>query len=219
MKRIALAAALLAAGAAHAATTEFIIFKERNFRGESDTIKGEVAQLTGGFARNASSLVVRGGHWEVCTRDHFRGECYVVPPGEYGRLGPELSNRIVSVRFLGARAPRDRELYVYRDGDDRWDNRRDRRDRRDGRRDRTYGSVELFGQRDFNGRSIRVEEDVGNLQGTRWDGRASSVIVNDGVWQMCSEPRFGGICATLGPGRYDQLAQLNNRVSSLRQVR
>jgi hypothetical protein len=213
MKRTALLAVLMLAGVAHAATTEFILFKEPNFRGESDTIKGEVAQLTGGFARNGSSMVVRGGFWEVCTDDHFRGECHVVAPGEYGRLG-ELSNRIVSVRFLSRDAPpRARDLWAYREG---WD-RDERRERRLARRD--YGSVELFGQRDFGGRSIRVEENVANFQGSRWDGRASSVVVNEGVWQLCSEPRFEGMCATLGPGRYDHLAQLNNRVSSLRQVR
>ena len=97
--------------------------------------------------------------------------------------------------------------------------RRLRRYRADDRSGSDYGSVELFGQRDFGGRSIRVEEDVANFQGSRWDGRASSVVVNEGVWQMCTEPRFEGVCATLGPGRYDRLAQLNNRISSLRQVR
>jgi hypothetical protein len=221
MKKLALAAALMAAGIAQAATTEFIIFKDANFRGESDTIKGEVAQLTGGFSRSASSLVVRGGHWEVCTRDHFRGDCYVIPPGEYGRLSPDLANRIVSVRFLGVRAPRDRQVWAYneyRDGD-----RRDRRDGRWGDRDRrdrhARGSIDLYSQPGFRGQSLRVDDNEASLRSERFDGRASSVVVNDGVWQLCTEPRFEGVCATLEPGRYPRLAQLNDRVSSIRQIR
>lgn len=223
MKRIALAAALMLSGVAQAAVTEFIIFKDPNFRGESETIKGEVAQLTGGFARDTSSIVARGGYWEACTRDHFRGDCYVIAPGEYGRLTPDLANRIVSVRFLGREAPRAREVWAYYEP---WEDRREarrearREERREERRAARYaGSVDLFGQPNFRGRSIRVDDDVTNLQGSRWDGRASSVVVNEGTWQMCSEPRFEGVCAVLGPGQYEHLAQLNNRVSSIRQVR
>lgn len=131
MKRTALMAALAAmlAATAQAAVTEFIIYKQPNFRGASHTVKGEVASLEGGFARKASSLVVKGG------------------------------------------------------------------------------------------RSVRVERSAENLRDSRFDGRASSIVVNEGTWQLCSEPRFEGICRVYEPGQYAHLAELDDRVSSLRRVR
>ena len=102
MKRMLLAAAIaaLATGAAQARTTEMLVYKAENFRGQGDTIKGEVNNLENGFGREVSSMIVRGGTWEVCTGDHFSGRCRQVAEGEYPRLG-WLNNRIVSVRFLG----------------------------------------------------------------------------------------------------------------------
>src|SRR5690349_17183994 len=103
MKRTILSAALavLFAGTAHAATTEFIIYKDANFQGASQTVKGEVNVLEGGFASTASSLKVLGGYWYVCNQDHFAGDCRVLEAGDYPRLPAGLDNRIVSVKFLG----------------------------------------------------------------------------------------------------------------------
>ena len=102
MKRFALAATLAAlfAGAAYAGDTEIIIYRQPEFRGQSYLINGEVANIESGLASQGSSMVVKGGYWEVCTEDHFRGNCYVIGSGEYPRLG-NLNNRIVSARFLG----------------------------------------------------------------------------------------------------------------------
>ncbi len=211
MKRTALAAAVavLLAGTAQAAVTEFIIYKQPDFRGASHTVKGEVANLEGGFARAASSLVVRGGYWEVCSGDHFKGDCRVLEPGEYPRLDPGLNERIVSVRFLGTDAK------VARRAD-----REARRGAREERREaRQYGAVDLYGRPDFRGRSVRVEDNVRDLSDRRFDGRASSAVIHEGTWQLCTEPRFEGRCEVLRPGEYPRLASLDDRVSSLRQLR
>ena len=103
MKRtlIATALALGFAGAAQAATTELVIYKQANFKGPSQTVKGEVNVLEGGFAREAASLIVRGGYWEACTGDRFKGDCRAFAPGEYPSLDPMFHQRITSVRFLG----------------------------------------------------------------------------------------------------------------------
>ena len=219
MKRNALiaAVALAFAGAAQAAVTELVIYKQTDFRGASQTIKGEVANLEGGFAREGSSLIVKGGNWEVCTGDHFKGRCAVLAAGEYPNLGPELGDRIVSVRFVPnktatvhARGER------YADRGDR--DRGDRWDRRDGRRD-AGGAIDIYGRQDFRGRSIRLDRNERNLAEQNFDGRASSLIVHEGTWELCTEPGFGGQCQTYRPGEYRYLAGLDDRVSSVRQVR
>lgn len=220
-KALVAAVAVLLAGTANAAVTEFIIYKQENFRGASQTVKGEVANLEGGFAGEGSSLIVRGGNWEVCTRHHFQGNCYVIGPGEYPTLGRELSDRIVAVRFVG-----EGKVATVRQTEERRESRSDRReerrdDRRDERRDRREGgaSVDLYGGQDFRGRSVRIEANTPDLSHERFDGRASSVIVHEGTWQLCSEPRFSGTCAVFRPGKYPHLAGLDDRVVSLRQLR
>jgi hypothetical protein len=235
MKRIATCIALaLAAGAAHAATTEFVIYKDENFRGASHKVKGEVNNLEGGFASAGSSLKVLGGNWEVCTRSHFKGECFVLAPGEYARLGP-LDDKIVAVRFVeGKKAAtveaRDRALAMRdkreareerRDGrnDDRYarDERRDWRD--EGRERRATGTIELYGRQDFRGRSVRVDDNTRDLARFDFDGRASSLVVHEGVWELCTEPGYQGRCLRYGPGEYRHLAGLDDRVASARQLR
>lgn len=217
MKRAALFAAVAAmlAGTAYAATTELKVYKQPDFRGPSQTIKGQVDNLEGGFARGVSSMVVSGGHWEVCTNDHFKGDCYVLAPGEYPRLDDTLDRRIVSIRFLGNDERHARRAY-------RGEARREaREERREERRERRYvqGAVDLYGRPEFRGRSVRIERNSDHLGDSDFDGRASSVIVHHGVWQLCSEPGFEGICRTYEPGQYAYLAELDDRVSSMRRIR
>ena len=231
MKRTLLAAAIAAAmlaGTAQAAETEFIIYKRPGYQGDSHVVKGEVANLAndGGFAQNASSLVVRGGYWEVCSQDHFKGDCRVLAEGSYPRLGRDLNNKIYSVRFLGtgerfasrfSREYRDiREARREAREEFREERREERREARDARRN---GAVELFGAENFRGRSVRVDDNVWDLAGSGFDGRASSLIVRDGTWQVCSEPGYQGRCSMFGPGEYRQLAGLDDRISSMRLVR
>ena len=231
MKRNALVAAvaLLFAGAAQAQVTELILFKQPDFKGPSQTVKGEVNILENGFAREAESLIVRGGYWAACTEDRFKGTCRVYDPGQYARLG-DLSRKIVSVRFLGTdynAAKREADRYAKREaervaanqprvapaeprfapGEPYPDRARHRR-----------GALELYGREGFNGRSIRVEENVADLWERRFDGRASSLVVERGTWQLCTQAEYEGRCRTFGPGEYPRLAGLDNRVVSIRQI-
>ena len=210
MKRtvIATALALLFAGTAQAATTEFQIFKQNNFRGPSHTVKGEVNVLEGGFAREGASLRVKGGYWEACTGDRFKGDCRVFAPGDYPSLEPAWHQRITSVRFLGTDPKHARKEARENEREDRREARREAR-----------GTVDLYGGQDFRGRSVRIEGNERDLATQGFDGRASSLVVHDGVWELCSEPGFAGNCRTFRPGEHRYLAGLDDRVSSLRQAR
>lgn len=214
---LAVALAAFAATTAHAAVTELVLYKDNQFRGPSQTIKGEVANLENGMGREVSSLVARGGAWEVCTRDHFRGRCRVLPEGQYGNLGG-LNDRIVSVRFLGTDARWSR--------DSGWEERREARDwhaaaeRRDGGGDRwgRRGGIILYGQEGFAGRSLEIGEDVPDLSQRRFDDRASSLVVEHGLWQLCTEPNYRGRCRTFRRGDYRELRGFDDRISSVRRV-
>jgi uncharacterized protein YcfJ len=78
----------------------------------------------------------------------------------------------------------------------------------------------LYQGENFHGRSFTANGPVSNLDGTGFNDRASSVIVDHGRWQLCEHADFQGRCIVLERGQYPSLgyAGLNNQISSMRQV-
>lgn len=79
-------------------------------------------------------------------------------------------------------------------------------------------SVTFYQGENFAGREITVNQTVGNFDGTGFNDRARSAVVNDGQWEICVDANFSGGCQVLGPGRYPDLGGLTGRVSSVRPV-
>lgn len=211
---IAIASAAIVGGA-HAA--EMKVYKQPNFSGDSLTLNGEVRDFASRrFQDQASSVVVKSGRWQLCSQPDFGGECIIFDRGEYPRLDEKLFHRVESARVV----------------DDRFaDNRQDGpRDRVDGPRDRADGprtsrwyrgnvsSIELYGRPGFEGRAFRAEEDLETLSRTGVDRRVFSVIVNDGSWQVCSQPNYGGYCRVLEPGQYEDLGRMSGQIGSVRRI-
>jgi uncharacterized protein YcfJ len=72
----------------------------------------------------------------------------------------------------------------------------------------------------FRGRAFTSNRQIGNFQRAGFNDRASSVIVERGLWEVCEAERFQGRCVFLRAGSYDSLSRMgmNDRVSSMRQV-
>jgi uncharacterized protein YcfJ len=72
----------------------------------------------------------------------------------------------------------------------------------------------------FRGRAFTADGQIDNLDGTGFNDRASSLIVDRGEWQVCEHAHFRGRCMILKPGQYASLAamDLDSRISSLRRV-
>ena len=84
-------AAIAAAGVAQAA--EITIYKQPNFAGEQLTLRDTTGNLSGNFTDQASSAIVRGGRWQVCTQPNFQGDCLTLEPGQYTRLDAGYAQR------------------------------------------------------------------------------------------------------------------------------
>ena len=81
------------------------------------------------------------------------------------------------------------------------------------------GEITLYEQRDFRGDSLTLHRAAPNLQITGLNDSASSLVVRDGVWEVCSDPFYRGSCAQLRPGEYRKLdGLLNNTITSVREV-
>ena len=72
----------------------------------------------------------------------------------------------------------------------------------------------------FRGRSFSASQSVPNFADVGFNDRASSVIVRNGNWQLCSDNYYRGRCVTLRAGEYGSLTAmgLENAVSSIREL-
>ncbi len=202
-----LAAAALFAGAAQSA--EITIYKQPHFSGAAINLRGEVPDLAKTDFNDQASSLVLNGRFEVCTQPNFKGDCRILEPGRYATLDRVLNHRIESIREVAPqrqarREARERDRLAWSGGRD---------DRRGG------GSIELYARPGFEGRALRLEHDAGTLEASRLEDRISSVIVNDGTWQLCTDAQFEGRCRVFEPGQYADLGRLDNRVASARRLR
>lgn len=102
------------------AAAEIIIYEEENFQGRSVSSEQPINNLgREGFTDGATSVVVRGGRWEVCEDRRFRGQCVVLRPGRYSSLAAMgLNDRASSARSnTVAHAPMPVADYRRRDNE------------------------------------------------------------------------------------------------------
>ena len=78
--------------------------------------------------------------------------------------------------------------------------------------------VELYEHDDFQGRRLEVRSDLANLADHTFNDFVSSIIVNRGRWEICTDAFFRGSCITYGPGRYANVGQYNDQFSSIRRL-
>ena len=169
-----------------------VLFSEENLRGRSLPVAGDVGTLVdAGFNDTAASMVIRRGVWELCSDRDFRGQCRLFGPGEYRRLEPALYRSVTSMRIAQRGAPAAAP---------------------------SRGSVELFTLPNFGGNRYLLNQDLDNFSNGGFNDRISSFVITGGQWEMCIDAGFRGRCVVFGPGRYANLGQLSNQLSSMRRV-
>jgi len=191
-------AGLALASIASAASAEITFYGREGFQGRSFTVDESIANLDRtGFNDRASSVVVHGGPWLVCSDANFRGHCTTLRPGEY----PSLASMGLNDSISSAREERG--------GHAAGGHYRDSRDSRGSR-------VTLYEGPNFSGGSLVIDGDaVRNLDPSGFNDRTTSMRVEGAPWTMCTDAEFRGNCRTFNPGDYPNLPQdMNNRISS-----
>ncbi len=92
---------------------QVIIYERENFEGRSLTADAPIDNLQrSGFNDSASSAVVLGERWEVCSDAVYRGNCVVLRPGRYPSLASMgLNNSASSLRTIQRDARIDDNRY------------------------------------------------------------------------------------------------------------
>ena len=80
--------------------------------------------------------------------------------------------------------------------------------------------ITFYEHDDFLGRAFTADRQVFNFGNQGFNDRASSVVVDRGRWEVCSDAQFGGQCVVLRQGSYQSLSGLgmNDKISSVRPV-
>jgi len=70
----------------------------------------------------------------------------------------------------------------------------------------------------FRGRTFATNQPVSNFKQAGFNDQASSVVVENGRWEVCDDWKYRGHCVVLRRGSYDSLRNmgLENRISSVR---
>ncbi len=196
------------------------LFEAPGFRGRTMAFDDSSPNIEGSWGlTNASSAIVSGGTWEVCTEYNYGGRCQALPPGQYNDLGPQLNFRIVSARALDVNRPpvstiRPPVLSQYPPPvvvapspvrPPAWNGDRFR--------------IEVFTETDFRGAAYTLDSDTDNLRNSGFNDRIRSMRISGGNWEACEDRDYGGVCMVYGPGDYRRLPpQLDRAISSLRKI-
>ena len=78
--------------------------------------------------------------------------------------------------------------------------------------------ITFYEDEGYRGRAFSTSQQIQNFERFGFNDRASSVVVERGRWEVCTDARFGGNCVVLRQGSYDSLSGLglNDRISSVR---
>ena len=78
--------------------------------------------------------------------------------------------------------------------------------------------VTFFDAGNFGGRRMALDRPAPNFRDTGFNDQVQSAIVRGESWEVCNNSNFGGDCTILAPGRYPNLGEWTNRISSARPI-
>jgi hypothetical protein len=75
------------------------LYEHGNFRGSTVRAVGDVSDLgSSGMNDRASSIFISFGNWQFCSDSNYRGQCFILGPGQYGEMPQGMNDSISSFR-------------------------------------------------------------------------------------------------------------------------
>lgn len=170
-----------------------VVYEHAGGAGRALNVVGNMPNLDSvGFNDEISSVEIRRGQWLFCEHADFRGKCITLGPGRHS-IEAYFNDSISSIRMA------DGSSNGWNGGN-------------------VAGVVTVYEHTNQGGRSLAVNGALTDLSRNGFNDSISSVDIRQGTWQLCSDADFGGRCITLGPGRHNMDAVMNDEISSIRQV-
>jgi len=78
--------------------------------------------------------------------------------------------------------------------------------------------IHLYNDENLRRRTMSIDQPIDNLGDTGMNDKASSILIDDGNWEVCEDAAFCGKCTLLRPGKYSSLRAMgfNDMISSVR---
>jgi hypothetical protein len=194
--------------AACAAAADLTLYADDGYQGRALNVVIDERELSvRNFNDRASSVVIENGAWVLCSGEDFGGKCVTLEPGRYASLQAiGLDDDVSSVRhrdpasigeFQGAEVIA-RAAASADPGTD----------------------IVLYADDGYAGRSHSAAQPQADLHSEVLQGKAASVVIAGGEWELCDDTYYRGQCVTLGPGKYPSLKTygLTRGVSSVRRA-
>ena len=170
-----------------------------------------------GFNDRTTSIVIYNGYWQLCSDSNYNGMCRVFGPGRHDDLGRGLDGRVSSARMVDEREARRQQQYENQYQRPQYEQPQYPQYQQPQYQQR--GAILLFPDAGMRGEPLALDRNAEDLVRYNFNDRASSIVVNEGQWEVCSDSNFHGRCEVIGPGEYGRLNGLENKISSLRRVR
>lgn len=75
------------------------LYEHGNFRGSTLRAVGDVSDLgNSGMNDKASSIFISFGNWQFCEDSNYRGQCFILGPGQYSEMPQGMNDSISSFR-------------------------------------------------------------------------------------------------------------------------
>ncbi|WP_158300040.1 beta/gamma crystallin family protein [Janthinobacterium rivuli] len=174
-----------------------------------------------GFNDRTTSIVIHNGYWQLCSDSNYQGTCRIFGPGRHDDLGRGLDGRVSSARMVDEREARRQQQYENQYQRPQYEQQYPQYQQPQYQQPQYQqrGAVLLFPEAGMRGEPLALERNAEDLVRFNFNDRASSIIVNEGQWEVCSDSNFRGRCEVIGPGEYGRLNAMENQISSLRRVR
>ncbi|OFA03178.1 beta/gamma crystallin-related protein [Duganella sp. HH101] len=80
------------------------------------------------------------------------------------------------------------------------------------------GDITLYTRAHFGGPALQLHGSEPDLDKLGFNDRTSSVIVQNGTWEVCENKHYKGKCLILEKGEYAELKNFNDMMSSVREI-
>ncbi|KAB8060511.1 beta/gamma crystallin-related protein [Janthinobacterium violaceinigrum] len=80
------------------------------------------------------------------------------------------------------------------------------------------GEIRLYTDDNFKGRVVVLRDTTDDLSRVNFNDTASSIQVESGSWEVCTNADFKGDCKTLERGDYRSMPGMNDKISSVREI-
>lgn len=178
------------------ASPRITVYSDPGFSGTNAVFTTSINNLIPrGLNDTISSIQIDGGNWQLCADVNYRGRCQTLGPGSYSNLSAlGLQDTISSMQLVSSDSS--------------------------GSSGSSGSLITVYLDVNYGGSSITVSDSIYDLIPRGLNDQISSVRIQSGTWQLCSDVGYRGNCRTLSTGSYSDLSGLGlqDNISSIQRI-